>query len=134
MSAYMRPSLKVASLTAAGVGVGYVGYRYYTTTSIFFTQAHAEAPISKKVSWSGFTELKLESAEMVNHNVRRLTFALPESDSITGIAPISRFQASKRDLYICFNHILASMLTRHTPEGAWIPVIRPYTPVSDNGK
>lgn len=28
----------------------------------------------------------------------------------------------------------ASLLTRHTPEGAWIPVFRPYTPVSDNGK
>src|ERR1700742_3546484 len=28
----------------------------------------------------------------------------------------------------------ASLLTRHTPEGAFIPVFRPYTPVSANGK
>lgn len=29
--------------------------------------------------------------------------------------------------------IPASLLTQHTPEGAWVPVFRPYTPVSDNG-
>lgn len=32
------------------------------------------------------------------------------------------------------NLVLASLLTRHTPEGAFIPVFRPYTPVSDNGE
>jgi hypothetical protein len=30
--------------------------------------------------------------------------------------------------------LLASLLSRHTPEGAWIPVFRPYTPVSENGE
>lgn len=44
----------------------------------------------KKVPWKGFTELKLESAEMVNHNVKKLTFALPDDDSITGLTPISQ--------------------------------------------
>lgn len=63
---------------------------------------------------SGFTELKLESAEMVNHNVKKLRFALPDKDAVSGLAPVS------------------SLLTKHTPDGGWIPVFRPYTPVSDN--
>jgi len=118
MSAFIRPSLRAAGVTAATAGVGYAGYRYWNTTSFFFTPVHAESPPSdaqaalKKMAWKGFTELKLESAEMVNHNVRKLTFALPDDQSITGVAPIT------------------SLLTRHTPEGAWIPVFRPYTPVS----
>lgn len=43
------------------------------------------------MDWKGFTELKLEKAEMVNHNVKKLTFALPDDQSITGIAPVSMF-------------------------------------------
>lgn len=66
------------------------------------------------MDWKGFTEMKLQSSEQVNHNVKRLTFSLPTETSVTGLAPIT------------------SLLTRHTPEGAWIPVFRPYTPVSDN--
>ncbi|EXJ92406.1 hypothetical protein A1O3_00957 [Capronia epimyces CBS 606.96] len=120
MAAYLRPSLKVAGAAAAGASVAYVGHQYWNTTSFFFSTAHAESLPSdsqaalKKVQWKGFTELKLQSAESVNHNVRRLTFALPDDQSITGLPPIT------------------SLLTRHTPEGAWVPVFRPYTPISDN--
>ncbi|KAK7894942.1 hypothetical protein LTR67_005681 [Exophiala xenobiotica] len=120
MSGYLRPSLRVAGAAAAGAGLAYSGYRYYNTTSFFFTTVHAESLPSdsraalKKMDWKGFTELKLQSSEMVNHNVKRLTFALPDDESITGISPIT------------------SLLSRHTPEGAWIPVFRPYTPVSEN--
>ena len=117
--AALRASFKVATLGAVGAGVAYSGYQHYNTTHVFFT-AHAESLPSdtkaaiKKVEWKGFTEMKLQSTEQVNHNVKKLTFALPSDDSITGISPVT------------------SLLTRHTPEGAWIPVFRPYTPVSDN--
>ncbi|KIX06253.1 uncharacterized protein Z518_04228 [Rhinocladiella mackenziei CBS 650.93] len=120
MSFYLRSSLRVAGVAAASAGATYTGCHYWNTTSFFFNTAHAESPPSdakaalKKLEWKGFTELKLEKAEMVNHNVKKLTFALPDDESITGISPIT------------------SLLTRHTPEGAWIPVFRPYTPVSDN--
>jgi len=54
----------------------------------------AEAPArtdAKKVTWSGFTELKLESAELVNHNVKRLRFALPDAETVTGLEPVSEY-------------------------------------------
>lgn len=95
MSGYLRPSLRVAGAAAAGAALAYSGYRYYNTTSFFFTTVHAESLPSdsraalKKMEWKGFTELELQSSEMVNHNVKRLTFALPDDESITGISPIS---------------------------------------------
>lgn len=115
----LRAGFKVATLGAASATVAYTSFQYYNTTNVFWT-AHAESLPSdskaslKKMEWKGFTEMKLQSAERVNHNVKRLTFALPTEDSVTGISPVT------------------SLLTRHTPEGAIIPVFRPYTPVSDN--
>lgn len=97
MPGYLRPTLKVAGVAAAGAGLAYSGYRHYNSTSFFFTPVHAETLPSdsraalKKMEWKGFTELKLQSSEMVNHNVKRLTFALPDDESITGISPISTF-------------------------------------------
>lgn len=90
----------MAGGAVAGAGVAYAGHRYFNTTSFFFNTVHAESLPSdsqaalKKVQWKGFTELKLESAEMVNHNVRRLTFALPDDQSVTGLPPISRWLCS----------------------------------------
>lgn len=95
MTSFLRPATRYAGLATAGAAVGYAGSRYYDTTFFAFTQAHAEAPSDakatlKKLPWKGFTELKLESSEMVNHNVKRLTFALPDDESITGLTPISK--------------------------------------------
>jgi len=117
--AALRTSFRAATVGAVGAVTAYSGYQYYTTTHVFFTKAHAELPSDskaalKKMEWKGFTELKLKSSEQVNHNVKKLTFALPDDDSITGISPIT------------------SLLTQHTPEGGFIPVFRPYTPISDN--
>lgn len=117
MAAIVRPGFCTAAAAVVGAGATYQGYRYYNSTS-FLSTAHAESLPSdtkaelKKMEWKGFTELKLESAEMYNHNVKRLSFALPDDQTVTGNAPIT------------------SLLTQHTPEGAWIPVFRPYTPIS----
>lgn len=94
MTSFIRPTAKYAGFAAASVAAGYAGSRFYND-SFNFTQAHAESIPSdaraalNKVPWKGFTELKLESSEMVNHNVKRLTFALPDEQSITGLSPIS---------------------------------------------
>lgn len=95
MSAYIRPGLRVAGVAAVGAGVGYTARHYWNTTTFFFTTAQAESLPSdtkaalKKMAWKGFTELKLEKAETVNHNVKKLTFALPDDQSITGVPPVS---------------------------------------------
>ena len=99
MATFFRPTVRTAAITAAGAGVAYQGYRYYNSASLL-TNAHAESPPSdakaalKKMDWKGFTELKLESAELYNHNVKKLTFSLPDDQSITGIAPISKHWCS----------------------------------------
>lgn len=69
----------------------------------------------KKIFTSGFSfqDLKLESSEAVNHNTKRLRFALPEKDAVSGLRASS------------------ALLTKATPSGAWLPVMRPYTPISD---
>ena len=95
MAAFIRPSIRTAALATASTGIAIAGYSYSSSTSSILQQAHAESAPSdakaapKKVPWKGFTELKLESAEMVNHNVKKLTFALPDDETITGISPIS---------------------------------------------
>lgn len=116
----LKTGVRIATIGAVGAGAAYTGYRYYNTTHIFFNTAHAESLPSdskaalKQMDFSKFTELKVLSSEQYNHNVKRITFALPTEESVTGLGPIT------------------SLLSQHTPEGAWIPVFRPYTPVSDN--
>ena len=92
----IRP-LRFAGLAAIGATAGYSTYHYWNTSFFQFTTVQAESPPSdaqaamKKMAWKGFTELRLERAEMVNHNVKKLTFLLPDEQSVTGIAPVSLY-------------------------------------------
>ncbi|KAE9987214.1 hypothetical protein EG327_003956 [Venturia inaequalis] len=52
--------------------------------------------------------LTVLSSEQINHDTKLITFKLPGGD----------------------NEITA-VLTQHTPSGGWLPVLRPYTPVSN---
>lgn len=69
----------------------------------------------EKIFTSGFSfqDLKLQSSEVVNHNTKRLRFELPDKDAVGGLRALS------------------ALLTKATPSGAWLPVLRPYTPISD---
>ena len=64
----------------------------------------------------GFISLKLESVENINHNTKRFRFALPEDDAVSGL------------------HIASALLTKYKGPEMEKPVIRPYTPVSDEGR
>ncbi|PMD61621.1 putative NADH-cytochrome b5 reductase 2 [Hyaloscypha bicolor E] len=61
----------------------------------------------------GFISLKLESVEDVNHNTKKLRFALPENDQVSGLV------------------IASAILTKFKGPDMDKPAIRPYTPVSD---
>ncbi|KAK5658731.1 hypothetical protein OQA88_1540 [Cercophora sp. LCS_1] len=61
----------------------------------------------------GFVSLELKDVETVNHNTKRFRFALPEEDMVSGL------------------HIASAILTKVKPEGAEKPILRPYTPISD---
>lgn len=62
----------------------------------------------------GFISLKLEDVETVNHNTKKFRFKLPEEDQVSGLV------------------VASALLTKFKPEGGK-PVIRPYTPISDEG-
>jgi hypothetical protein len=103
MTSFVRSIGRFGGIAAASAAVTYAGSRYYDNSFLLSTQAHAESIPSdakaslNKVPWKGFTELKLESSEMVNHNVKRLTFALPDEQSITGLSPISMWSQRQYD-------------------------------------
>lgn len=63
----------------------------------------------------GFISLKLASIENVNHNTKKFRFALPEEDAVSGL------------------HVASALLTKYKGPQMEKPVIRPYTPVSDEG-
>lgn len=63
----------------------------------------------------GFLSLKLENVENVNHNTKIFRFKLPEDDMVSGL------------------HVASAVLTKFKPaEGK--PVLRPYTPISDESE
>jgi cytochrome-b5 reductase len=63
----------------------------------------------------GYISLRLESIENINHNTKRLRFALPDQNSVSGL------------------HIASALLTKYKGPEMSKPVVRPYTPISDEG-
>lgn len=63
----------------------------------------------------GFIPLKLGSVEIVNHNTKKFRFELPEPDQVSGL------------------HVASAILTKYKGPEMEKPVIRPYTPVNDEG-
>lgn len=64
----------------------------------------------------GFVSLELGSVEDVNHNTKLFRFKLPEPDMVSGVT------------------VTSAILTKGPPGENGKPVIRPYTPISDEGK
>lgn len=61
----------------------------------------------------GFHSLKLQSTELINHNTKKLRFELPDASQPSGLS------------------LTSALLTISFPNGRWVPVLRPYTPVND---
>jgi len=61
----------------------------------------------------GFISLKLESVEIKNHNTKQFRFALPEGTDVSGLK------------------VASALLTKYQGPEMEKPVMRPYTPVSD---
>ena len=116
-----------ATLTAAALGGA--GYYYYRRTSspgaqapastseqtnIPGTTASATSPSAAfKGGDQGFIDLKLESVEIINHNTKKLRFALPNPDDVSGLP------------------VTSAIITKYKGPNDQQPIIRPYTPVSD---
>ncbi|KAF2401960.1 oxidoreductase NAD-binding domain-containing protein [Trichodelitschia bisporula] len=61
----------------------------------------------------GFVSLKLDSVEILNHNTKKFRFSLPENDSVAGL------------------HVASALLAKYKGPEMEKPVIRPYTPTSE---
>lgn len=89
-----RQSLKASAgvgVALVGAGAVYAGYSLYNSPSrSIFQTAYADAPAGPKKIFpaSGFVDFRLERSELVNHNVKRLRFSLPDEDAVTGLEPI----------------------------------------------
>lgn len=69
-------------------GLAVAGIGGVVLSKLIMTRAHAESGEPKKVfgrAGPTFTRLTLESSEEINHNTKRLRFALPSDDAITGL-------------------------------------------------
>ncbi|KAI1414910.1 ferredoxin reductase-like protein [Hypoxylon sp. FL1857] len=60
----------------------------------------------------GFISLLLKDVQVINHNTKKFIFKLPEDDMVSGMA------------------VASALLTKYQYEGQK-PVVRPYTPTSD---
>lgn len=63
----------------------------------------------------GFVSLVLDHVENVNHNTKKFRFKLNEEDAVSGLP------------------ITSALITKYKGPEMEKPVIRPYTPVSDEG-
>lgn len=108
---------------AGAAGVAGAGYWYFSGTPAV---QKAEAEVKQAVGAEpkkaftgldqGFVSLKLAEVELVNHNTKRFRFELPEADQVSGL------------------NIASAILTKYKAPGAEKPVLRPYTPTSDEGE
>ncbi|PHH87984.1 hypothetical protein CDD83_8146 [Cordyceps sp. RAO-2017] len=71
-----------------------------------------EEPASVFAGGPAFVSLPLESSEAVSHDTKRLRFRLPRKDAVSGF------------------WLTSAVLTMAWPQGRWLPVARPYTPIS----
>ncbi|KAI3395809.1 hypothetical protein diail_822 [Diaporthe ilicicola] len=94
-------------LAVAGVGGAVL--------SQLMSKAEAESGEPKKIfprAGPSFTRLTLEKSEDVNHNTKRLRFALPDEKAVSGLP------------------LTSALLTFAVPKGGYFPVLRPYTPIT----
>jgi len=101
-------------------GLGILGYYVYTTYGAPGAKEAKDAIVSKvetpavfKGGDQGFVSLKLEEVENINHNTKRFRFSFEDPNSVSGLK------------------IASALLTKFQAEGMEKPVMRPYTPISD---
>jgi cytochrome-b5 reductase len=96
----------------------------------------ADTPAPKALTGGdqGFLDLKLSNVETVNHNTKRFRFELPEKDQVSGLDVACESLIGLLSLpWSCADEATAAIITKFKAPEAEKPVIRPYTPVSDEG-
>ncbi|RKF77896.1 NADH-cytochrome b5 reductase 2 [Golovinomyces cichoracearum] len=110
VAASKSPARRIATWSMASIGViGGIAYFYWPQV---VDTVSVDNPIPA-FTGQGFINLKLDNVETINHNTKKLRFALPEKDQVSGLQTAS------------------CLLTKYKGPEMEKAVIRPYTPTSD---
>lgn len=101
---------------AGAAALGGAGYWYMSGGSAPEVKAVTPPKVAFKGGDQGFFDIKLAEVENVNHNTKRFRFELPEGDMESGL------------------QIASAILTKYKGPNDEKATLRPYTPVSDEGK
>lgn len=96
-----------------GLGAAAGGYYFYTTGSAPKPLPPAVPTLTGDGQW---IDLRLTETEYISPNTKRLRFALPSEDHVSGLK------------------IASCLLTKYKGPNDQKPTIRPYTPTSDEGQ
>ncbi|KAH0444280.1 hypothetical protein CcaCcLH18_00505 [Colletotrichum camelliae] len=111
-----KSSSSSAALIAGGAAAAAGGAYYFFSGSPAVQKAEAAVGVAPKALTGGdqgFVSLKLEAIENVNHNTKKLRFALPEGDMVSGL------------------DVASAVLTKYKGPEDEKATLRPYTPISD---
>ncbi|CAI4219331.1 unnamed protein product [Parascedosporium putredinis] len=114
-----KSGTNAAVYIAAAAGLGGAAYYFLSGSpsgkSVEPSTVAAAAPGAPTFTGGsqGFIPLKVLSVEDISPNTKKLRFQLPEDNSVSGLT------------------VASALLTKFKAEGAEKPVIRPYTPTSD---
>ncbi|KAI1118316.1 oxidoreductase NAD-binding domain-containing protein [Nemania sp. NC0429] len=101
----------LGGVALAGLGIG-----IYSRYMMNVAYADSGAPPKAFGSGPAFLSLQLQSSEVVNHSTKRLRFALPTDEHVSGLP------------------LTSALLTFSWPKGSYLPCVRPYTPVTKTGE
>ncbi|GAM83106.1 hypothetical protein ANO11243_010920 [Dothideomycetidae sp. 11243] len=115
-----KPSSNAAIYGGLAVAAGVGGYFYLNQSEAKQLASAAQQKVStgpsKKIFTGGdqgFVSLKLDSVENINHNTKKFRFSLGDEEAISGVS------------------VASALITKYKGLEMEKPVIRPYTPVSD---
>ncbi|KAI1075030.1 hypothetical protein F5B20DRAFT_561549 [Whalleya microplaca] len=114
-----KPAGNPLLYAAGAAGVAGAGYYFFSSSAGQKAESKVKAAVGgePKVAFTGgdqgFISLLLKEVENINHNTKKFRFKLPEDDQVSGM------------------HVASALLTKFKEEGAEKPVLRPYTPTSD---
>lgn len=124
----------LGTVVVAGVGIG-----AYTRYMGGVAYADNGAPLKAFGGGPAFLSLQLQSSESVNHNTKRLRFALPTDEHVSGLPLTCKNTTATTPSSSNMGHTqlidrIAALLTFSWPKGSMLPCVRPYTPISKSGK
>ena len=116
------------TFVAASAGLGVAAY---ATSSYYLRKPELlddGAPKRTFTSILRFQKLTLESVEQVNHNVKRLRFALPQKDAVSGIFLGCTFPQPSLPFFPPVAKVPAKTLSPHQPPSSPSPGQRAPSP------